>query len=90
MEVPGSTSLLRAAERAAASTNTTLRAAHVPAYARVVRRGNGARVELVQTGRITRPFAGRTPKQLLQENVDRELKQAAQEIKDDARRVLAP
>lgn len=90
LEVPGNAPLQRAAERAAESTNSALRQAHVPARARVVSRGRGVRVELVQTDRITRPFTGRTPLQLLRSNVEKEMRQAAQEIRADARKVLSP
>ena len=80
--------LERAAQRAVDSTNATLRAAKVPARAQVTKTGKGVRVGLVQTGRIVRPFVGRTPKQLLEANVRKEMLVARDVIAAEARRLL--
>lgn len=86
--LPSIAPIERAAQRAVNATNASLRSAKVPAHAQVTRTGKGVRVGLVQTGRITRPFVGRTPKQLLTENVRKEMRVARDEIAAEARRSL--
>lgn len=85
---PGLGAIERAAQRAVTATNATLRKAGVPAHAQVTRTGQGLRVGLVQTGRIDRPFVGRNPRQLLTENVRKEMQAAKAEIAAEARRTL--
>lgn len=87
---PGLAALESAARRAAEATNQQLSAAHVPARAEVVRIGQGFRVNLVQTGRIDRPFTGRTPRELLALNVRKEMQLARSEIATEARKALLP
>lgn len=88
--LPGVGALKAAAERAVAATNQQLQLAHVPARAQMRPHGRGFRVNIVQTGRYDRTFSGRTPRQLLADNVRKEMQLARSQIADDARKKLRP
>lgn len=87
---PGVAALEAAAHRAVEATNQQLVAARVPARAEMVRHGTGFRLTLVQTGRLDRKFAGRTPRALLRENVRKEMQLARVQIAEAARKALRP
>lgn len=85
---PGMAAMEKAAHRAVDKTNQQFAAAHVPVRATVLRAGQGFRLVLKQTARITRPFAGKTPKQLLEGNVAVEMQAARADIAQELRESL--
>lgn len=82
---PGMAAIERAAQRATEKSNQQFAAAHVPVRATVTRMGAGFRIMLKQTGRITRPFAGKTPKQVVRDNIAVELQTARADIAQELR-----
>lgn len=85
---PSNEPVIAAAERAARKTNATFVQARLPLHAVVDRHGQGVRVKLVQSGPLVHRFAGRTPSQVLRDNIQAEMRIAAAQVRDEARKAF--
>lgn len=86
---PGRTHMENAARRTVTRANTRFDQARYPARAQLVAKGNGYRIQLIQTGVIRNAPRGMTPRQLLRSILDEEMVAARAAIRADAQKAIS-